>query len=349
MSGQRRLLILALCAALLAVATSAAAFLWLERAWEEPWPRGNEARSVTVEVAAGSSGTEILKQLEAAGVLRSATTARLLLVHRLGDPPLRAGEYRFELPASSEEVIRRLVEGEVVTYPVTLIEGLTLQETAADLAGKGFGQLDAFLREMSDPRRILDLDPQATNLEGYLYPDTYSFARGSSEAFIVDTLIKTFRSRLQQVPPAQPPRSVRELVTLASIVEKEAQLDSERALIAGVYANRLRIGMALYADPTIIYGLKLEGRWDGNLRRQDLQIESPYNTYRVAGLPPTPICSPRLASLEAAARPSDEPYLYFVSRNDGSHVFARTLAEHNRNVDVWQKQYWRKRWQQRND
>ena len=138
-------------------------------------------------------------------------------------------------------------------------------------------------------------------------------------------------------------RDVRRVVTLASIVEKEATLDEERPLIAGVYANRLRRGEGLYADPTIIYGLKLEGTWDGNLRRADLRRDGPYNTYVRSGLPPSPICSPGRASLEAAAAPADVPYLFFVSRNDGSHVFAETLQEHNRNVNQWQRRYWRER------
>jgi UPF0755 protein len=138
--------------------------------------------------------------------------------------------------------------------------------------------------------------------------------------------------------------TVRELVTLASIVEKEAKVEDERRLIAAVYANRLALGMGLYADPTIIYALKAAGTWDGNLTREHLALDSPYNTYRHAGLPPGPIASPGAGSLRAAADPADVPYLYFVSRNDGSHVFARTLAEHNDNVRRWQKEYWRKRW-----
>ncbi len=132
-------------------------------------------------------------------------------------------------------------------------------------------------------------------------------------------------------------------MTLASIVEKEAQLDEERPVIAGVYRNRLDRGIGLYADPTVIFALKQLGTWDGDIRRRDLELDSPYNTYRYPGLPPGPICSPGLASLLAAATPADVPYIYFVSRNDGTHVFAETLREHNRNVDEWQRRYWRDR------
>lgn len=311
-----------------------------------------------VAVAPGTSVRSILDTLEREGVLEDARLARLFLVHRLGDPPLLAGEYRFEGPLSAPEVLDKLRRGEVVTHPVTLIEGLTLDETVDALAAAGFGDREVFAREVRKVGRIEDLDPEATNLEGYLYPETYHFARGTSEAEIVDTLVGTFRKRYEaEVAPllaSQPseqrtgqrgePLSLRQLVKLASIVERETQLDEERPVVASVYANRLRIGMGLYADPTIIYGKKLEGTWDGNLRRSDLEADSPYNTYRIPGLPPTPICSPTLASLLAAVAPAETPYLYFVSRNDGTHVFARSKKEHDRNVYKWQKVYWRERW-----
>ena len=196
--------------------------------------------------------------------------------------------------------------------------------------------------------RISDLDPEASNLEGYLFPNTYSFAKGTSEDEVVTTLVSTFRRLFtDEVRPHLAPddeRTLRQIAILASVVEKEARLDDERPIIAGVYFNRLERGIALYADPTVIYALKQEGRWDGNIRRPDLKLDSPYNTYLYPGLPPGPIASPGLASLRAAAQPAEVPYLYFVSRNDGSHVFASTLAEHNRNVNQWQKVYWQKRW-----
>ncbi|REJ74630.1 MAG: endolytic transglycosylase MltG [Acidobacteria bacterium] len=349
MSRRRTAVRLAVAAGLLvglAVAAAAVGAWWLDRQWHRPWPQGDTGRELTVEIAPGASGSAILRQLEQAGAIESARISRLQLVHWMGDPPLQAGEYRIQLPASSRDVLAKLVAGDVLTHPVTLVEGLTMRETAERLADEGFADLDQLLAEMADPARIADLDPAATSLEGYLYPDTYAFPRGVSASRVVDALVENFRRRLADLPTPQPPRPLREIVILASIVEKEARLEEERPTIAGVYANRLEIGMALYADPTIIYGLKLAGTWDGNLRRRDLEMDSPYNTYRVAGLPPTPICSPRFSSLAAAARPADVPYLYFVSRNDGSHVFARTLGEHNRNVAVWQKQYWQRRWRE---
>lgn len=297
---------------------------------------------VTVEVTPGTSATAILRQLEEAGVLADADLARLWLVQRRGDPPLHAGEYRFEEAASGRAVLERLIRGDVVLHRMVLIEGLTLEETAAGLAAAGFGDHGRFLAAMRSPAAITDWDAEADDLEGYLFPDSYDFPRGTPEREIVAQLVATFRERWsREVAPllaaAGTGRSLRETVILASIVEKEARLESERGLVAAVYHNRLERGIGLYADPTVIYGLKRLGRWDGNIRKADLLLETPWNTYRVRGLPPTPIASPGLASLRAAAAPADAPYLYFVSRNDGSHVFSRTLAEHEREVDRWQR------------
>ena len=310
--------------------------------------KGYSEAELLHEVLPGQDAGSILQELEAKGVVNDAFLARLYLVRVLGDPPLRAGEYRFDTPLTVPEILDNLVMGDVVTYPVTIVEGLTLEETAAHLAEQGFGDEPGFLEEMLSAGRISELDPEASSLEGYLFPDTYSFAKGTSEDEIVSALVSTFLRLFERdVRPALPPedeRTPRQIVILASVVEKEARLDEERPTIAGVYANRLRRGIALYADPTIVYALKQQGRWDGNIRRPDLKLDSPYNTYLYPGLPPGPIASPGLASLVAAARPAEVPYLYFVSRNDGSHVFASTLAEHNRNVHKWQKVYWQKKW-----
>ncbi len=338
----KRLLRFVVLVALVAAATAAG---WAWWTLHQPY-RAYEGSEARIEVPSGQGAGTILRRLADAGILVDARLARLYLVYVLGDPPLQAGEYRFERPLSTREVLAKLIRGEIVTYPVTLIEGLTVDESAAALARQGFGDEAALRREMDRAELVADLDPEATNLEGYLHPETYHFARGATEAEIVATLVRTFRQRYRETvePLLGAERSVREVVTLASIVEKEARLDEERALIAGVYAHRLRRGIALYADPTVIYALKLLGTWDGNLRSGDLKMDSPYNTYVYPGLPPGPICSPGIKSLAAAAAPADTPYLYFVSRNDGSHVFAESYAEHRRNVDRWQRDYWRRRW-----
>lgn len=382
---------LVLVAALLAGAGGWWAWSTLHR------PYGSGDRDVLIEPGA-DAGT-ILERLERRGVLPDARLARAWLVYGMDDPPLQAGEYRFEGPHTPVEVLEKLVRGDVLLRQVTVIEGLTLEETAGVLADAGFGREDAFLVAMRDPAPIAALDPDAETLEGYLFPETYSFARGASEREIVATMVRTFREALEREvrpllgerltvpggegtppgptgsaggaddpgaaregaetpgpPPDTPERPVdpgaaegrswtaREIVTLASLVEKEAKVDEERPVIAAVYVNRLEAGMGLYADPTVIYALKRRDAWDGNLTRSHLELDSPYNTYRYGGLPPGPIASPGLGSLLAAAEPADAPYLYFVSRNDGTHVFARTLREHNENVRRWQKEYWRKRW-----
>jgi UPF0755 protein len=314
---------------------------------QQPY-QGYSSDYVQLEIERGTDARAILDRLEREGVLANSDLARIFLIYQLQDPPLQAGEYRFEGPLTTPEVLSRIIDGRVVRYPVTIIEGLTVTETAEQLSLAGFGDRETFEAAVQSNRLVEDLDPQASNLEGYLFPDTYSFAKGTTEWEIVRAMVDNFRRRYEtEVAPlidADDSRTLRETVILASIVEKEARLDDERALVAGVYVNRLRRGIALYADPTIIYGLKLLDRWDGNLRRDDLKLDSPYNTYIHAGLTPGPIASPGLASLQAAAQPADVPYLYFVARNDGSHVFAETLAEHNRNVYKWQKLYWRKRW-----
>ena len=345
-SNWRRVLLgLGILLLLLMVPAGMVGFSWwkLQRAYQ-----GYEGGEKLVGVKSGSGASQILQLLEDEGVIADAKLARSYLIYFMQDPKLQAGEYRFAGPLSTPEVLRKLVRGDVVTRSATLIEGLTLEETADQLARDGFGRRQAFLDLMRSPELIADLDPDAQDLEGYLFPETYRFAQGTSEREIVAALVKTFRNRFEgRVRPllARDPagRSARQVVTLASIVEKEAQVESERPVIAAVYRNRLDRGIGLAADPTVIFALKRLGRWNGNIRRDDLRVDSPYNTYRYAGLPPGPIASPGLASLVAAAQPADVPYIYFVSRNDGTHVFSETLTEHNRNVEQWQRRYWRER------
>ena len=346
----RKLVKFLLMAALLLAFAGGGAGWWLWQWIHEPFQ--GHGGDVALLIEPGTSATEILRRLESSGVIRNAEIARLFLIHRLQDPSLKAGEYKFSEALGTPEALDKLVRGEVVTHALTLIEGLTLDETAQAIADAGFGDWETLKKEVRRTERIADLDPAADNLEGYLYPETYHFARGTTEREIVDTLVGTFRRRyesevrplLDASPEMKGLSGLRDLVTLASIVEKETQLEDERAVVASVYRNRLRIGMGLYADPTLIYGKKIAGTWDGNLRRVDLKTDSPYNTYMRPGLPPSPICSPSIASLIASIHPAETAFLYFVSRNDGTHVFAETKAEHDRNVYKWQKLYWRKRW-----
>jgi UPF0755 protein len=309
----------------------------------EPF-RGYPAPEQVVTIPRGTAPRAIGRLLVEAGVVRDATTFRVA-VWLSGDARrLQAGEYRFDRPLSAVDVLGKIARGEVVLLTLTFPEGLIIPEMAAVFESGGFGAARDFVEASRDTSLVATLDPDARDLEGYLFPDTYAFPRGTTARGVVEQMVARFG---QVLTPELRGRaearglSVRQLVTLASLVEKETARAEERATVAGVYANRLRIGMALQCDPTVIYALQQAGRYDGNIRRADLAFDSPYNTYRYPGLPPGPIAAPGQGALEAAAAPDEVPYLYFVSRNDGSHVFARTLAEHNRNVRQYQIEYFR--------
>jgi UPF0755 protein len=258
---------------------------------------------------------------------------------------LKAGEYRFTAPMHALDVIDKIARGDVYKRLLTFREGLTIDEMAQVFEEKGFGQAGAFKKAAGNTRLIADLDPQAADLEGYLFPETYSLPRDTPASVVVEQMVGAFRAAMtEQVRAAAKAAglSVRQLVTLASLVEKETGAANERPLVAAVYRNRMKTGMGMQADPTVIYALQKAGQYRGNLTKDNLQFDSPYNTYKYPGLPPGPIAAPGRASLEAAAMPADVDYLYFVSKNDGTHVFASTLAEHNKNVFTWQVEYFRK-------
>src|ERR1044072_2098458 len=323
---------------LLLVMGAVAAGWWAGPTIGHPFTGSTGERLVTVQP--GASGLAILATLDREGVIRDARLARAWLLLK-GDPPLQAGEYLFRAPLSTPEAPDKVIRGDVIAHPVTVPEGLTLEETADRLVLARLGDRDAFLTAMRNPKPIADLDPRAEDLEGYLFPDSYTFPADTSLATIVQAVVPNFRRRwrteVASKMPADGGRTLREVVTLASIVEKEAKAATERPLIAAVYANRLDRRMGLFADPTVIFALKRLGRWDGNIRKADLAMDSPYNTHKYSGLPPGPICSSGTGALIAAANPADVPYLYFVSKNDGTHVFASTLDENNRNVTNWQR------------
>lgn len=316
----------------------------------EPY-RGYSEPEVFVDIPSGSGPGRIGERLAAAGVVRDALTFRAALVLSGRARALKAGEYRFDSAMHALDVIDKIARGDVYKRLLTFREGLTIMDMAQVFEEKGFGKAGEFLQAAGNAALINDLDPEAGDLEGYLFPETYSLPRDTPAAEVVAQMVKGFRNALTPDMTASAKAggfSLRQFVALASLVEKETGTPDERPIVAAVYRNRARIGMPMQADPTVIYALQKAGKYDGNLTREHLrELDSPYNTYRYPGLPPGPIASPGKASLEAAANPADVDYLYFVSRNDGSHVFASTLAEHNKNVFTWQVEYFRKLRRQR--
>ncbi len=310
----------------------------------EPF-KGYEAAEQFVDLPSGAGTRAIGEKLVQAGVVRDSITFRIALWRSGAARQLKAGEYRFDAPMTALEVVNKLAHGEVYLRPITFPEGLTIDDMAAIYEAHGFGPAAAFKAAASDRELIADLDPQARTLEGYLFPETYTLPRRAAAKELVRQMVRRFRQVFAPLKDAANAEghTVREVVTLASIVEKETGRPEERPIVAAVYTNRLRIGMGLQCDPTVIYGLRLAGRYTGNLTRDNLAWESPYNTYLHAGLPPGPIAAPGRSALEAAVHPAPVDYLYFVSRNDGSHVFARSLEEHNRNVYRYQKLYFREK------
>lgn len=322
---------------LVGLALAAGSFLIIRGA-EYPY-KGYEGTEQFVEVPPGAAPNTIGRRLAAAGVVRDLATFRYALARSGQARRLKAGEYRFDRPMKPAEVIDMIARGAVYLRSITFREGLSIKQMGAQYEQAGFGPASDLVKAATNVTLIADLDPDARDLEGYLFPDTYALPRRATAAELVDRMVANFRSVVTTDLIARASArglSVRELVTLASIVEKETGKPEERSLVAAVYSNRLRIGMGLQCDPTVIYALERAGRYTGNLTREDLRFDSPYNTYRYAGLPPGPIAAPGRASLEATVVPAEVPYIYFVSRNDGSHAFAATLDEHNRNVFEYQ-------------
>jgi UPF0755 protein len=284
-----------------------------------------------VEVTPGSSTAHIGQQMQAAGMIRSRYAFLLLRLWKRG--MLRAGEYRFDHPASAAEVYSRIARGDVFTRAVTIPEGATIFDVAAKLEQAGFGARQDFLASAAGQADLVaDLDPGAKNLEGYLFPDTYHLPRKSTPEQICATMVRRFRAAAAQLGLN---KNVHAVVTMASLVERESAVDSERPLVASVFENRLAKGMPLMTDPAVIYGLQLAGRWRGTIYQSDLTRDTAYNTYLHKGLPPGPIANPGIRSLRAAMEPATTDYLYFVAASanaQGHSLFSRSLDEQNRNV-----------------
>ncbi len=342
---RKRLLLAVVCLVLLSA--GAAALVWQEllARLDAPHP-GAAGAGVFVDVEPGDSIPVIANRLAAAGVVAEEWLFRLAVRRSGRDRELQAGEYFFDAPLSPLAVVAKIADGRVHMRPITFPEGLTLPEMASIAQAKGLGSAAAFSAAASRTALISDLDPHATDLEGYLFPETYSLPRHATVDDLVAAMVAQFRRVFDDElrrRAAERGLSVRETVTLASIIQRETGAGAEHGLVSAVFNNRLRIGMPLQSDPTVIYALERAGIYDGNLTRRNMQVDSPYNTYRYGGLPPGPIAAPGRGVLRAALEPADVTYLYFVSRNDGTHAFANTLREHNRNVREFQVEYFRRR------
>lgn len=291
-------------------------------------------RAVDLEITAGTPARQILTRLQIEELLPSPIAARIYLRFKGGGRSLHYGHYVFAAGIRPVGVLEQLLAGRVAMFTVRVVEGQRAATIAEHFESMGVGSVAEWETLVSKVGWIAAIAPEAPSLEGFLFPDTYRFAVGISAEAAVRHLIDRFEVVWQQeaAQAGDPWGSPLEVVTLASLVEAETSVASERARIAGVFLNRLRRGMLLQCDPTVIYALQIHDLWRGRLLRKDLKVDDPYNTYRYPGLPPGPINSPGRAALAAALQPEASSYLYFVANPDGGHSFSRTLGEHNRAV-----------------
>jgi UPF0755 protein len=308
---------------------------WLDSQLSRPY-RGHRAEKVFVDIPHGTSRWGVAQILRSNDVIRSPLAFALFSDWHFRRS-LQAGEYYFDHPVNSREVFWKIAHGQIFVHTVTVPEGWTMFDIADELDREGVCSRSDFLTAAHDTTLIADLAPQAYSLEGFLFPSTYEFTRRATCEQVVKRMVQNFRAVWETLKPAGAPENpgsltTLELVTLASLVERETPNAEERPLVAGVFYNRLRHGTPLQCDPTVQYAMELAGRLEKNVHAVDLRTNSPYNTYEHRGLPPGPIANPGEASLRAALAPATTDYLYFVANDQGGHFFSATLAEHNRNV-----------------
>ena len=318
-----------------AAAAAATALLCAYLLLDTPPAKNWEDRKVTVPK--GSRLPEVVSVLSEGGVLPRPLVFRALVHLTFTGRRLHYGEYTFSQPPSAFEVWRRVVRGDVVTYKVTVPPGANLYDVAALLREHSVAEPGAFLAAATSPAELERLEIPGGSAEGYLSPDTYTIVKPVTPEEILEDMVRMFRKRFTPEMERKAKASgfsLHQVVTIASIIEKETGIDEEKPLVSAVIRRRLAAGMPLQMDPTVIYGVK---RFDGTVTRKDLRTPGPYNTYTNRGLPPGPIANPGMPALEAALYPADVDYLYFVSQNDGSHKFSRTLEEHNRAVEAFRR------------
>lgn len=311
------------------IAGAAATYGWLEM--RRPY-QGYPGK-LTVEIPKGLRAREVVELLRGRGVLPGSHVPLAYLAWNGSRGKLQAGEYLFDRPMTPADVLGKLIRGDVVLHRFTVPEGLTVREIAQEWKAQGFGETGEF--------DVAAKQAGNTPVEGYLFPETYSFPKGATAAEAVAAMLARSAAVLEElknrIPAEQWPLDPSQTVILASLVEEEARVDDERAVIASVFMNRLRRKMRLDCDPTVVYALEQDGRYRGRLLRADLAYDSPYNTYKYGGLPPGPISNPGRESLEAAIKPQATKYLYFVSKADGRHSFSDNLTRHNRAVAEYRR------------
>lgn len=299
-------------------------------------PVGTPGLEKVFTVAYGQGVKKTAEALQKEGLVADAFRFTILARLEKKDTLLKAGEYFLATTMTPREILGQMVEGRVHLYRLTIPEGFNLVQIAGAVSAAGLESEKLFLDAARNPETARGLGIEADTLEGYLFPDTYYFPRGLDSTTIIATMVKQFKAAFKPAWEHQAKvlgMTVHEVITLASIVEKETGAPEERPLIASVFHNRLKKGMRLETDPTVIYGI---ADFDGNIRRPHLQTYTPYNTYKIKGLPPGPIASPGALAIEAALFPAQSDLLYFVSKKDGTHHFSTTLTEHNAAVKKYQ-------------
>lgn len=290
---------------------------------------------VTFEVKNGDTFGKINQRLKNGGIINNTRVFHYYAKYLGVMTKFRAGSYTIPKGANMKEVLDTLVYGQPNLQSVTIPEGKNMYEIAKMLEAAGITTGEAFLTAVQEPNLISALSIQATNLEGYLYPETYRFAPNTPAATVAKAMIDLFNKRTEKIEFNHPFLNKHQVITLASVVEKETGAKIERPAIAGVFTNRLKKRMRLESDPTTIYGIW--HRYQGNIRKADLLEMTPYNTYKIPALPKGPICNPSLAAIEAVLKPEAHDYYFFVSKNDGTHIFTRNYQDHVKAVDAWQR------------
>ena len=299
-------------------------------------PAGNGEHQSLIEILPGQRFDQIASQLNASGIIHKPTYFRLIARTSSMDKKIMAGEYLLSSAMTPNQILNILASGKIYLHKLTIPEGLNLYQIASVVSRTGLVSEMQFIQTARNSDLVRQKGIDAASFEGYLYPDTYYFPKNITAEGVINTMIDRFRNVMlpeYETLAKNKGFSIHQIITLASIIEKETGSDQERPLIASVFYNRIKKNMRLESDPTVIYGIE---NFDGNLTRSHLSTPTPYNTYRISGLPPGPIANPGIHSIKAALYPAESDYLFFVSKNDKTHEFSRNKAEHDRAVKLYQ-------------